>query len=192
MRLSEFGPQDKLELEAVLAGPEEARQDGRDWTRPASLVGSDLDQENSVRLNLLRSSTFVVLALSAALGSAQAQQPAATAPPIEQGQGDGTMLMMVIMKHDQSKNLNEINETIRKNGYFEQFPPAGVEVVSMYVVMGVGQFMVLKMKPEKVREVNVILENTVWGPYRTEFYPAYDYKDLAAKQREMVRAKGRQ
>lgn len=55
-----------------------------------------------------------------------------------------------------------------------------------------GQFITLNLPPAKLREVNVILENTVWGPYRTEFYPAYDYKDLYPKQREMMRAKGRQ
>lgn len=142
--------------------------------------------------DLRKTVAVAALALSAALGPAQAQQPAATAPPIQQGAGDGTMLLMIIMKHDQSKNLNEINETIRKNGYFEQFPPAGTEVVSWHVVMGVGQFITLKLRPEKLREVNVILENTAWGPYRTEFYPAYDYKDLAVKQKEMMQAKGRQ
>lgn len=142
--------------------------------------------------NLRLPTTVAIIALSAAFCSAQAQQPAASAPPIQQGSGDGTMLLTVFMKHDQSKNLNEINETLRKNGYFEQFPPAGVEVVSWYVVMGIGQIVTLRLPPEKLREVNVVLENTAWGPYRTEFYPAYDYKDLAQRQKEMMRAKGRQ
>src|SRR4051794_16985564 len=64
--------------------------------------------------------------------------PTGTAPPLQAAASDGTMLLTVFMRHDQSKNLKEINETIAKNGYFDQFPPPGVEVVSWYVVMGVG------------------------------------------------------
>jgi hypothetical protein len=117
--------------------------------------------------------------------------PTGTAPPLQQSAGDGTMLRTVFLRHDQSKNLKEINETIAKNGYFDQFPPPGVEVVSWYVVMGIGQIVTLKLPPEKLREVNVVLENTVWGPYRTDFYPTYDYKQLAEQQKQMMRARPR-
>ena len=117
--------------------------------------------------------------------------PTGTAPPLQQSAGDGTMLLTVFLRHDQSKNLKEINETIAKNGYFDQFPPPGVEVVSWYVVMGIGQIVTLKLPPEKLREVNVVLENTVWGPYGTDFYPTYDYKQLAEQQKQMMRARPR-
>ena len=117
--------------------------------------------------------------------------PTGTAPPLQANAGDGTMLLTVFMRHDQSKNLKEINETIAKNGYFDQFPPPGVEVVSWYVVMGIGQIVTLKLPPEKLREVNVVLENTIWGPYRTDFYPTYDYKQLAEQQKQMMRARPR-
>ena len=119
-----------------------------------------------------------------------AQTQAGTAPPIQQT-GDGQMLLTVFMRHDQSKNLKEINETIWKNGYFDQFPPAGVEVVSWYVVMGIGQIVTLKFPPEKLREINVVLENTAWGPYRTDFYPTYEYKALAEQQKKMMQARPR-
>jgi hypothetical protein len=134
----------------------------------------------------------------AAAGLAQTAAPAGpsptptgTAPPLQPSAGDGTMLLTVFMRHDQSKNLKEINETIAKNGYFDQFPPPGVEIVSWYVVMGIGQILTLKLPPEKLREVNVVLENTVWGPYRTDFYPTYDYKQLAEQQKQMMRARPR-
>jgi len=117
--------------------------------------------------------------------------PTGTAPPLQANAGDGTMLLTVFMRHDQSKNLKEINETIAKNGYFDQFPPPGVEVVSWYVVMGIGQIVTLKLPPEKLREVNVVLENTIWGPYRTDFYPTYDYKQLAEQQKQMMRTRPR-
>jgi uncharacterized protein with GYD domain len=113
--------------------------------------------------------------------------PAATSTvaPIAPG-GDGKMMLTVFMRHDQSKNLKEINETIAKNGYFEQFPPEGVEVVSWYVVMGIGQVVTLRFPPEKLRAINLVLENTAWGPYRTDFYPTYDYKDLAEQQKRLM------
>ena len=120
---------------------------------------------------------------------ASSSTPTGTAPPLQQNASDGTMLLTVFLRHDQSKNLKEINEAIAKNGYFDQFPPPGVEVVSWYVVMGIGQIVTLKFPPEKLREVNVVLENTVWGPYRPDFYPTYDYKQLAEQQKQMMRAR---
>ena len=131
------------------------------------------------------------LALAAALlapVAASAQTQAGTAPPIRET-GENTMMLTVFMRHDQAKNLKEINEALFKQGYFDQFPPAGVEVVSWYVVMGIGQVMTLRFPPEKLREVNVVLENTAWGPYRTDFYPTYDYKARAAEQKQMMQAR---
>jgi hypothetical protein len=28
-----------------------------------------------------------------------------------------------------------------------------------------------------------VIEETAWGPYRTEFYPTYDYKPIAEQER---------
>ncbi|ACA18409.1 conserved hypothetical protein [Methylobacterium sp. 4-46] len=112
------------------------------------------------------------------LGPAAAQ----TAPAA----GNDAVLLTVFLKHDQSKNLHEINAQLQKNGYYDQFPPAGTEVVSWYVVMGIGQVVTLRVPPAKLRDVNVALENTAWGPYRTEFYPTYDYKALAEEQKRKL------
>ena len=113
-----------------------------------------------------------------------AQAAAGEAPAAE-----GTVLLTVFLHHDQSKNLAEINQELKKNGYYDQFPPAGVTVDSWYVVMGIGQIVTLRVPASKLREVNTVLENTAWGPYRTEFFPAYDYKALAEQQRETMRNK---
>jgi hypothetical protein len=64
------------------------------------------------------------------------------------------------------------------------FPPEGVEVVSWYVMMGVGQVVTLRLPASRLREVNRILENTAWGSYRTEFYPTYDYKAIGIAAHE--------
>ena len=103
----------------------------------------------------------------------------------------GTILLTVFLKHDQSKTLNEINEQLFRNGYYDKFPPDGIEVVSWYIVMGIGQIVTLRLPAERLREVNVALEQTAWGAYRTEFFPTYDYKQAAEQQRQSMRARKR-
>ncbi|HET6489496.1 MAG TPA: hypothetical protein VFG28_07005, partial [Syntrophales bacterium] len=107
---------------------------------------------------------FLICLFSA--GFAQAQSPS-TIAPLSPAQGDGTMLLTVFLRHDQAKNLNEINDQLWKNGYFDKFPPEGVEVVSWTVAMGIGQIITLRFPPEKLRAINVALEQGAWGPYRT-------------------------
>jgi len=118
-------------------------------------------------------------------------QPAPAQQHAQAAQPAGTMLLTVFFKHDQSKNLNEINEQLFRNGYYDKFPPDGVEVLSWYVVMGIGQIVTLRFPAERLREINVALEQTAWGPYRTEFYPTYDYKQAAEQQRQTMRARKR-
>jgi hypothetical protein len=59
-----------------------------------------------------------------------------------------------------------------------------MEVVSWYVMMGLGQVVTLRVPAERLREVHRVLEETAWGGYRTEFYPTYDDKALAEEQRQ--------
>ena len=99
----------------------------------------------------------------------------------------GTMMMTVFLKHDQSKTLDQINAELKKNGYYDQFPPEGVEVDSWYVVMGIGQIVTLRFPPERLREINRVLEKTAWSGYRTEFFPTYDYKSVAEQTRRQMR-----
>ncbi len=132
--------------------------------------------------------TFLGSVLLACALTAAAQTPAA-ATSSAPAASDNSVLLTVFLHHDQSKNLAEINQELKKNGYFDQFPPAGVSVESWYVVMGIGQIVTLRVPANKLREVNVALENTAWGPYRTEFFASYDYKALAEEQRETMRNK---
>jgi hypothetical protein len=93
--------------------------------------------------------------------------------------GDGTFLLTVFLKHDQSRPLGKLNEQLKEQGFFKAFPPPGVQVVSWYVVMGIGQVVTLRVPTGRLREVNRILEDTAWGAYHTEFYPTYDFKAIA-------------
>jgi hypothetical protein len=118
---------------------------------------------------------IIGLGLAMALPAAAQKAPAANPVPA----GDGSFLLTIFLKHDQSKPLGKINEQLREQGFFKAFPPAGVQVVSWYVMMGIGQVVTLRVPAEKLREVNRIVEDTAWGGYRTEFYPTYDYKAIA-------------
>ncbi|WP_218627408.1 hypothetical protein [Caballeronia sp. dw_19] len=97
--------------------------------------------------------------------------------------GDGTFLLTIFLKHDESKTLPKINEQLKEQGFFKAFPPPGVQVVSWYVMMGIGQVVTLRVPADKLRDVNRAIENTAWGGYRTEFYPTYDYKAAAEQMR---------
>ena len=97
---------------------------------------------------------------------------------------DNAMLLTVFLKHDQSRPLAELNAQLAKQGFYKAFPPPGMEVVSWNVVMGIGQIIVLRLPASRIREVNRVLEDTAWGAYRTEFYPAYDYKAVGLSEHE--------
>jgi len=126
-------------------------------------------------------SVRATLTMAALLAGALAIKSAAiaqTAPPPESvaPTADNAVMLTVFFKHDQSRPLSELNAQLEKQGYYKSFPPAGVEVVSWYVMMGVGQVVTLRLPASRLREVNRIIEDSAWGPYRTEFYPTYDYK----------------
>lgn len=95
----------------------------------------------------------------------------------------GTFLLTIFLRHDQSKTLDEINQHLRQTGYYEKFPPTGIEVVSWYVMMGVGQVVTLRVPADRLREVNRVVEESAWGGFHTEFYPTYDYKPIAEAER---------
>jgi len=59
-----------------------------------------------------------------------------------------------------------------------------MEVVSWYVMMGIGQVVTLRFPAERLRDVNLAIEHGAWGAYRTEFYPTYDYKPVWEAERK--------
>jgi hypothetical protein len=134
-------------------------------------------------LRILRAralATPLLLGLSvAAVGHGQ--------PPAPPPQEKGTMMLTVFFRHDQSKTLGEIRKELDAAGFFQKFPPSGVEMVSWYVMMGIGQVVTLRFPAEKLREVNLAIEQSAWGAYRTEFYPTYDYRATAEADHNQAR-----
>ena len=107
------------------------------------------------------------------------QGPGAASAPDKSG-----ILLTIFLRHDQSKTLDEIQAHLKRTGFSEKFPPPGVEVVSWYVMMGIGQVVTVRVPPEKLREVNLVIEHGAWGAYRTEFYPTYDYRPVWEAERK--------
>lgn len=100
-----------------------------------------------------------------------AQEDALTGPLLED---EEAFLLTVFLKHDQTMNISEINAIAERNRLNEIFPPEGVEIVDHYVLMGIGQVIVLRVPPNRLRMVNIALERGAWGAYQTEFYATYD------------------
>jgi hypothetical protein len=117
------------------------------------------------------------LPLMAAAANRAAQAAPAAPIPSPTG-GPGMEMLTVFLRHDQAKTLDEINEHLNSTGWYKNFPPEGVEVLSWYVMMGIGQVVTLKFPAEKLREINALIEREAWGGYRTEFYATYDYRAL--------------
>ena len=121
-------------------------------------------------------------ALTMLIGSVSlAQEGPLTGPLLE---NEDAFLLTVYLKHDQTMNISEINELAAQNRLSEIFPPEGVEIVDHYVFMGIGQVIVLRVPPNRLRMLNIALERGAWGAYQTEFYITYDLAAARIYQQE--------
>jgi hypothetical protein len=140
-------------------------------------------QKASTTLAATLVTTLVTPMVAEGAAGAQTADSASIARPYANQDGD-TMMMTIFFRHDETKTLDEIDAHLDKTGFHENFPPPGVEVVSWYVMMGIGQVVTLRLLPEKLREVNLQIEHGAWGAFRTEFYPTYDYRPVWEAQRK--------
>ena len=60
---------------------------------------------------------------------------------------DETILLTIILKHDQSQNIDQIQGTLAERAWWDRFPPQGCEIVSWTVAMGLGQIVTLRLPP---------------------------------------------
>jgi hypothetical protein len=90
----------------------------------------------------------------------------------------GTFLLTIFLRHDQTKTLEDINKHLQETGFWKEFPPPGTEVVSWYVMMGIGQVVTLRVPAEKLRDVNLAIEKRAWGAFSSEFYATYDFRPV--------------
>ena len=89
--------------------------------------------------------------------------------------GDTRIMLTIVLKHDQSQNIDEIQGKLAERAWWERFPPEGCEIVSWTVAMGLGQIVTLSLPPELLNRVNIEIERSAWGVFSTDFYPTYDF-----------------
>lgn len=125
-------------------------------------------------------SAFFSVAANAQLATATTIKHAVATP-------DNAILLTVFLKHDQSRPLAELKAQLAEQEFYKVFPPEGVEVISWNITMGIGQVVVLRLPASRLAAVNLSLENTAWGSYRTEFFPTYDFKAIALAEQNKAR-----
>ena len=96
----------------------------------------------------------------------------------------GHILLTIFLKHNQEMTIDEIKAHLDRTGFWEKFPPEGIEVTSWYVMMGIGQVVTVRVPPARLREVNVVIESNAWGAFTTEFFPTYDFVPIWQSFRE--------
>lgn len=65
---------------------------------------------------------------------------------------DNAVMLTILLKHDETRPSTELNAQLEKQGFYQAFPPAGVEVVSWNIVMGIGQVVTLRLSASQLRE----------------------------------------
>ncbi len=110
-----------------------------------------------------------------------AQQPTAPEGPSTTAaavpEADSVMVT-IILKHQQDKNLPEIRRILEAQGFWDIFPPEDARVVSWTLAMGLGHVITMNVPAGAVRRLNLALENGAWGAFDTEIYLTYDYKSV--------------
>jgi len=94
---------------------------------------------------------------------------------------DQKFIVTVILRHDQSKTLEQIMTHLRETGFYRDFPPEGSELISWVVAMSYGFIIHLQLEPDGLRNLNRFMEQKAWGAFRYEVYPSYDFKPIAEK-----------
>jgi hypothetical protein len=136
------------------------------------------------RTSLLIPALFAIILLPSVV---TAQTGASSSAKNITATADNAVMLTVFLKHDQSRPLSALKAQLAKQEFHKVFPPAGVEVVSWNITMGIGQVIVLRLPASRLAEVNLAIENTAWGVYKTEFFPTYDFMPIA--QAEQIKAR---
>lgn len=89
------------------------------------------------------------------------------------------ILITVVLKHQQDKNLTELQKKMDTNRFWQSFPPEDIHIESWYIAMGLGQVITVKIHPKDLRRLNLAIEKSAWGIFNTEIYPTYEFKKIA-------------
>lgn len=146
---------------------------------------------------LMRKYILLLLLVSAGLfQQAQAQQtitPAAKTAEVKKEASmsmpvvpvaSDSILVTVILKHQQDKNLPEMKRILEAQGFWDLFPTSDARVMSWTLAMGLGHVIILKIPPTAIRRLNLAIENGAWGAFDSEIYLSYDYKVIWEESQE--------
>ncbi len=132
-----------------------------------------------------------------------AQQPAGNPVPSSPGPPfepqaipvKDSVMVTVILKHQQDKNLQEIRRVLEAQGFWDMFPPQDARIISWTIAMGFGHVIVLQLPATAVRRLNLAIENGAWGAFDSDIYLSYDYRSIwedYIEKREEARADRRE
>lgn len=99
-----------------------------------------------------------------------------------------SIMITIMLKHRQDKNIDELIQIREENGFTENFPPASAKVISWYVMMGIGQVVTVRIPASELRALNISVERSVWGAFSTEFYPTYDLYPTILENKARLKA----
>lgn len=100
------------------------------------------------------------------------------------GDSDTQMMLTIFLKDTQRLTLREMIAALTDNGFFRDFPPAGVEVKSWVQLMSFGHVVTLAAPPDKLRAINGALESGAYGTFACETRVGYDFLPTARAMRE--------
>jgi len=131
-----------------------------------------------LKKHLSLSAFFLSVVFSCLYGQQPAKPPASPGPSFEPKAiaTEDSVVVTVILKHQQDKNLPEIRRVLEAQGFWDLFPPKDCRVLSWTLAMGLGHIIVLQVPVSGVRRLNLAVENGAWGAFTSEFYLSYDYK----------------
>ncbi|WP_288437869.1 hypothetical protein [uncultured Chryseobacterium sp.] len=86
-----------------------------------------------------------------------------------------SVMVTAILRHLQENPVDSIQARVMKQQFYQKLNKSHARILSWNVVMGIGQIITLRFKPEYTREVNQVFESGAWGGFKTEFYPSYDF-----------------
>lgn len=92
-----------------------------------------------------------------------------------------SLMLTVVLRHQQQNPVDSIQGRVMKQKFYQKLNESHARIVSWNVVMGIGQIITLRFKPEYTREVNQVFESGAWGGFSTEFYPSYDFLPIYPK-----------
>lgn len=98
-------------------------------------------------------------------------------------------MLTVFLRRGETKTVDETNEHLRQTDQYDKFPLPGVDVVAWLVMIGVGQVVIVRFPPDRLRDTNRVIEAAAWGGFRTEFYPTYDCRRLWAEAKSQADAR---